>query len=145
MEVIGRTDKIDLPTLGLFDIETKIDTGAYGCALHCHHIEVVEKDNKKVLSFMVLDPSHPEYDDKVFYTEHFTEKDVKSSSGESEHRFVIQTVVELFHEQRTVEFSLTNRQEMKYPVLMGRKFLAGHYVVNVQLKDLSYKTKTKKK
>ncbi|MGB3468017.1 MAG: peptidase, partial [Cyclobacteriaceae bacterium] len=81
MIIIGRTDKIDLPNLDLFDIECKIDTGAYGNALHCHHIKVTESEGDRILSFRVLDPSHQEYADKTYYCREFSHKVVKSSSG----------------------------------------------------------------
>lgn len=145
MIVIGRKDKIDFPELDLFDIDAKIDTGAYGCALHCHHIEVIKKEDKEILSFKVLDPSHPEYEDKVFHAENFSDKIVKSSSGEKEHRYTIKTKMILFNKKRLVEFSLTDRASMKYPVLLGRKFLTKRYLVDVNLKDLSFQLKKIKK
>ncbi|MEO9485270.1 MAG: RimK/LysX family protein [Ekhidna sp.] len=145
MNVIGRKDKIDLPELELFNIEAKIDTGAYGCALHCHETEEVLRDGKRVLSFKVLDPEHPEFAEKDFHTANYSSKSVKNSSGESENRYTIETVVIAFGKRRTLEFSLTDRSEMRYPVLLGRKFLAEQYLVNVQLKDLSFTQKNEKK
>ena len=44
MITIGRRDRIDLPQLDLINLEAKVDTGAYGSALHCHHIEIVEEE-----------------------------------------------------------------------------------------------------
>lgn len=145
MIVIGRKDKIDLPELGLYNIEAKIDTGAYGSALHCHHILVCQKDGKEVLSFEVLDPTHPEYENKVFYVDHFHDKVVKNSSGQSEHRFVIKTDMILFNKRYKTEFSLTDRKDMKHPVLIGRKFLRKKFLVDVRLKNVSYNQKIIKK
>lgn len=144
MITIGRKDKIDLPELGFFDIDAKVDTGAYGSALHCHHVEVIERDGQPVLSFKVLDPTHPEYDDKPIFVSNFSDKVVKSSSGRAEHRYTIRTKVVIFKKKRTVEFSLTDRQEMKYPVLLGRKFLRKRFLVDVQHIDLSYNLKNNK-
>lgn len=141
MVLIGRTDKIDLPDLGLFDIDCKIDTGAYGNALHCHHIKVVQKDGVDVLSFKVLDPTHSEYPDRIYYAKNFSDKLVKSSSGKAEHRYIIKSSMVLFGKKRTVSFSLTDRASMKYPILIGRKFLTKRFLVDVQQKDLSFKSK----
>ena len=141
MHVIGRRDRIDLPQFGLNDIEAKVDTGAYGCALHCHHIEVIEKDGKDVLSFQLLDPSHPEYEDKIYHTSNFRDKKVKNSGGSTENRYTIKTEVIIFNKKRKVEFSLTDREKMKFPVLLGRKFLTKSFLVDVREKDLSYKLK----
>lgn len=143
MTIIGRKDKIDLPEFGLFDIDAKIDTGAYGCALHCHRTEVHVEDGVDTLSFMLLDPDHPEYEHKVFKTTHFSDKVVKSSSGLAEHRYTVYTTIRLFGEDMEVECSLTDRREMKHPILLGRKLLTKKYLVDVSLKNLSFKQKTK--
>lgn len=141
LTIIGRIDKIDLPDLGLFDIECKIDTGAYGNALHCHHIQVLEIDGVQTLSFRVLDPSHPEYADKTYYAKNFSKKAVKSSSGASEDRYIIKTSMILFGKKRLVSFSLTDRANMRFPILIGRKFLTKRFLVDVEKKDLSFKIK----
>jgi hypothetical protein len=138
---IGRKDKIDLPELGIYDIEAKIDTGAYGCALHCHHIKIITLDGEDVLSFQVLDPSHPEYKKKVFHFKHFDTKKVKSSSGVLELRYTIKTDLIIFNKKYRVVFSLTNRKRMKNPILLGRQFLAKRYIVDVVKKDLSFNEK----
>lgn len=144
MIVIGRRDKIDLPKLGLIDIEAKVDTGAFGCALHCHHIELIEQNGVETLSFKVLDPTHPEYEDKVFFVENFSSKDVKSSNGKMENRYTFETEIIIFNEKMIIEFSLTDRNEMKYPILLGRKFLSKRFLVDVLKKDVSFKNKKKK-
>lgn len=145
MITIGRKDKIDLPNLELSGLVAKVDTGAYGCALHCHHIEVIEENGIKILSFDVLDPSHPEYEKKVFRFEQFGDKVVRSANGQTEHRYTIKTKLIIFENTYSVEFSLTNRIEMKYPVLLGRKFLSKRFLVDVSLTNLSEKLKPKRK
>ena len=61
---IGRKDKIDFPEFNLQDIDIKMDTGAYTSSIHCHKIGTKEKDGKEVVVFTLLDPSHPQYDNK---------------------------------------------------------------------------------
>ncbi|WP_020527502.1 ATP-dependent zinc protease family protein [Flexithrix dorotheae] len=141
--VIGRIDKINLPELKLFEIDAKIDTGAYTSAIHCHHISVVKMDGKNVLHFKLLDPFHPDYNDKDFYFERFTTRNIKNTSGIPEERFTIKTVLEIFDEKIETEFSLTDREKMKYPILLGRRFLSGKFIVDVEKKDLSFKQKKK--
>lgn len=136
---IGRSDKIDLPDMQLFAVAAKVDTGAYTSALHCHHVEVREQDGVKVLSFKLLDPSHPEYEDKEYLFRDFEEKSIKSSSGYAERRYIIRTTTQLFGRTFDTEFSLADREQMKFPILLGRKFLRQHFVVDVGKKDLSFK------
>lgn len=133
---IGRIEKIDLPNLSLYNLDAKIDTGAYTSSLHCHRIEPIIKDGKDWVKFYVLDPDHPEYEETQFECPVFRVKPVKSSNAQVEERFIIKqkTTFSRFH--RTIELSLTNRSEMRYPVLIGRKFLTGKFLVDVSKKYL---------
>jgi len=139
--IIGRRDRIDLPELGLRNIRAKIDSGAYGSALHCSQIEVIVKNNKMVLSFVPLDQGYHGFTNKKYYFEHYKDKLVKSSSGESEHRYIIATDTIIFGQTIRTEFSLTDRSQMKYPILLGRKFLRKRFLVDVSQKEVSYKLK----
>jgi hypothetical protein len=144
LTVIGRRDRIDLPGLGFRNLKAKVDTGAFGSALHCSQIQVAKRSGKMQLSFVLLDPEHPLYKDEVHWAEDFREKKVKNSSGTIEQRYIITTPVVIFGKRITTDFSLTDRSDMKYPVLLGRKFLRKRFVVDVRLRDLSYKRKRKK-
>jgi len=142
--IIGRRDRIDLPELGISGIRAKIDSGAYGCAIHCSDMMVVHREGKEYLSFILLDPEYPQFTGTVHYFEDFRDKKVKNSSGDTEHRYTVHTDVVIFGRSIRTEFSLTDRSSMKYPVLLGRKFLRGRFLVDVSTKDVSSKKKGKK-
>lgn len=136
--IIGRKDKADFPEFGLKDINIKMDTGAYTSAIHCHNMDTKIVDGKEILVFTLLDPSHPEYDGMELSTDTFREKRVKNSFGISEKRFVIKTKISLFGKKYKLELSLSKRAEMRFPVLIGRRFLMGKFIVDSSLYDLSY-------
>lgn len=138
MLLIGRRDVVDFPEWNLTAIDAKIDTGAYGCAIHCHKIELIEEDGVSKLQFELLDPSHTDYVGKKYVVTSFREKKVKSSSGVQEKRFVVKTQMKIYGKVFKVEFSLTNRKRMKNPVLLGRKFLKNRFLVDVSKKNLSH-------
>lgn len=140
-KTIGRKDKADFPELMLTDLDIKVDTGAYTSSIHCHHIEEKEVDGEKCIAFSLLDPSHPEYNDKQFIAHHYTEKPIKNSFGQSEKRFVISTSIILFGEEYPIELSLSERSEMKSPVLIGRKLLNKRFLVDTDKINLSFKLK----
>ncbi|MBR9831582.1 peptidase [bacterium] len=129
--LIGRVEIVDFPKLELIGIEAKIDTGAYSTALHCHKIWVEEIEGKEVLHFDILDPDHPEYSEKIFTSKDFGQKKVKSSNGRKEKRYIIKTKIKLAGKTYLTDVSLTDRQKMKYPVLIGRKLLKNGYLIDV--------------
>ena len=141
---IGRKDKVNFPGLGLKDLDIKMDTGAFTSAIHCRKIEKKVKDGKKMLVFTLLDPTHPQYQHKEFSTEKYGEKRIKNSFGVSEKRFVVETDIILFGHKYPIELSLSERGEMRFPILIGRRFLMGKFIVDPSKYDLSYKRKKNK-
>ena len=139
--MIGRKDKGDFPDLEIKNIDIKVDTGAYTSAIHCYNIETKKVAGVEVLSFTLLDPTHKQFGDKEFSTDDFKVKRVKNSFGSSEQRYVIKTTIRLFRRRYPIELSLSQRGEMRFPILIGRKFLMGKFIVNPSKYDLSYKQK----
>jgi hypothetical protein len=134
MKTLGRSDRVDLPGLGLTNIQAKIDTGAYTCSLHCSRAEII--DNK--LEFVLLDEEHPEFTGMKFVFSKFDKREIKNSFGEAEMRFVIKTTIKIYDHLIKAEFSLSNRGNLKFPVLLGRKILRKRFVIDVTEKDLSF-------
>lgn len=136
---IGRIDKVDFPLLHLSGIDVKIDTGAYTSTIHCKNMKV-END---YLTCVFLDPEHPAYHEKEFTFNKYDVRVVKSSNGVSQTRYRILTEIELFGKIYPIFLTLSDREEMKYPVLLGRKFLTKRFVVDINKTNLSHKLKLK--
>lgn len=134
---IGRIDKADFPLLHLTNIEVKIDTGAYTSTIHCKNMKV-EDD---YLKCVFLDPEHPAYHEKEFAFDKYDVRVVKSSNGVAQARYRILTEIVLFGKVYPIFLTLSDREEMKYPVLLGRKFLTKRFVVDINKTNLSYKLK----
>jgi hypothetical protein len=137
MQILGRSDRVDLPGLGLENIHAKIDTGAYTSSLHCSSAKVVNGQ----LEFVLLDEEHPEFTGMKFKMSKFTQREVKNSSGEAELRYIIRTTIKLFNRKIRAEFSLSDREKLRFPVLLGRKILRNRFLIDVTKKDLYYHTK----
>ncbi|WP_051203291.1 ATP-dependent zinc protease family protein [Hugenholtzia roseola] len=132
--IIGRIERIALPDLALFQLDAKIDTGAYTSSLHCHSIQVLEKDGGRVLSCFLLDPSHPAYQNEPLFFKKFAQTRVKSSNGQLQERFKVKTQMQLGNHLFKVEFTLNDRSDMRYPILLGRKVLSKRFLVDVAKK-----------
>ncbi len=137
MQTLGRSDRVDLPGLGLTNIHAKIDTGAYNCSLHCSRAEIV--DGK--LEFVLLDEEHPEFTGMKFVFKKFDRREIRNSFGEAELRYVIKTTIKIYDYLIRAEFSLSNRGNLTFPVLLGRKILRDRFLIDVTKKDLSFEHK----
>lgn len=140
---IGRIDKVDFPEFFLEEIEVKIDSGAYTSSIHCSDIKEVRNDKESCLKFKLLDPNHEAYNNKEFSTKKYSSKLVKSSNGIAEERFMILTEIIIFNQSFSIHLTLSERKEMKFPVLLGRKFLNKKFVIDTTKTNLSHKLKHK--
>lgn len=133
-KLIGRIDKADFPDLGLKDIRVKIDTGAYTSSIHCAQI----KEENGLLKCIFLDMEHPSYNKKLLTFETYKKVKVRSSNGVLQERYAIHSTIRLFGEIHKISLSLSDRSDMRVPVLLGRKFLKGKFIVDPQLTYISF-------
>ena len=140
--IVGRRELVDFPQFQLWGVEAKVDTGAYTSAIHCSNIHLVtDVAGRQRLHVQLLDPSHPDFDGKPMEFADFSLRDIKSSNGEVQERYVIRAILRIFGEDFDTEFSLSDRSDMKYPVLLGRLLLRhGRFVVDVTRRNVSSKT-----
>ena len=117
-KVIGTFAQVGFPEFGIADVTAKIDTGAYRGALHCTKIRLSESKGLKTLHFSPFD--HP---DKEIIADDFAVRHVTSSNGVTEDRYFINTTITIDGHDYPIVLSLADRSEMKWPVLVGRRFL----------------------
>ena len=128
-QTIGRRELISILDLELYDLDAKIDTGADSNAIHCDEIFIDENNN---VHFTLLDEIHESYNGKKIVLPLYKMKQVKSSNGTLQYRPSIKVKVSFMGDTYETVVSLTNRKKMKYPMLIGRKFLAGKFIVDVE-------------
>ena len=133
-KIVGRVDKIDFPKLGLFNIDVKIDTGAYTSAIHCS--EIIEENNS--LRCIFNSDEHQNFGKTEIIFNNFSRTNVKSSNGFKENRYKIKSEVIFFGKTYKINLTLSTRDDMKFPVLIGRQFLKQKFIVDVDLENVSY-------
>ncbi|MBA2423207.1 MAG: ATP-dependent zinc protease [Chitinophagales bacterium] len=138
---IGRSDRVDFPEWQIFDIDAKVDSGAYTSSIHCENIDAFYLNGEHCIRFIVHDRGKPIITESKIYAS----KQVRNSFGQIEYRYSVKTIIRLFEESYPIELALTNRSSMKYPVLLGRKLLHDRFIIDVTTKNLSYKEKLKKR
>ncbi|MDX2287328.1 MAG: RimK/LysX family protein [Hyphomicrobiaceae bacterium] len=119
--MLGWEEWVSLPGLGLPAIKAKVDTGARTSALHAHMIEAFGPAHAPMVRFSVH-PIPRKTDVVVTCSAAIVDRrDVTSSNGETEKRYVIVTPIEIGDRCWEVEVTLTNRDSMAYRMLLGRQ------------------------
>jgi len=105
----------------------------------------MEVNGTEYLSFKLLDKKHPEYNGLEIRTTVFKEKRIRNSFGQAEDRYRVKLKIRLFGKIFNTFFTLTDRKKMNYPLLLGKTFLSGKFLVDVSLNNISYQQKIKNK
>lgn len=129
LPVIGWREWVTLPDLGIRRIKAKVDTGARSSSLHAFDIEPFERDGKPWVRFKVQ-PIQRDERTVAAEAELLEYRDVRSSSGEIDHRAVILTQVQIFGERWPIELTLANRDAMGFRMLLGREGFRGRLLVD---------------
>ncbi len=137
--MIGRRATAKLSLLGVSRIVAKIDTGAYSSTLHAENIHIREnEDGTKELVFNVVPGEHLSTKDgevRTVTTTDFFDQKVRSSNGQIQHRYSIKTRISIEGRVFPVVLTLSDRSEMGYPLLIGRRVLRSRFIVNVELNE----------
>lgn len=128
-KIVGSFEPVLFPEFqNIGEVIAKIDTGAYTGALHCTKIHEKTTDNGQVLHFSPFD--HPEVE---VVAENFAVKHVRSSNGDAQARYFIETEISIAGKTYPITLSLADRSDMKVPVLIGRRFLSKYrFLVDVR-------------
>lgn len=111
-------------------IKAKVDTGARSSALHTHDYEVFQRDGADHVRFH-LHPlrtsDSPELECVAPVSDY---REVKDSGGHPERRPFIRTRAKIGDIEWDIDLSLTNREGMKFRMLLGRAALAENFIVH---------------
>ncbi|MEE4254851.1 MAG: ATP-dependent zinc protease [Desulfuromusa sp.] len=131
---VGWREWFSLPELSIDRIKAKIDTGARTSALHAFFVEPFEQDGQKMVRFGVHPLPKQSSVEIICQSPIKDFRQVRDSGGHEEMRYVIETTIQLGERIWPVEMTLTNRDNMKFRMLLGRTAMRGMAV----LPDQSY-------
>lgn len=125
MQTVGWREWAALPELDIPAIKVKVDTGARTSALHAFEVKSFERDGSEWVRFRL----HPLQDN----TEHecvcecpvIDRRVVSDSGGHREERVVISTQIEFGGRRWPIEMTLTDRDSMRFRMLLGRTAMDG--------------------
>lgn len=124
--LFGWEEWVSLPDLGVPAIKAKVDTGARTSALHAFDIETFGPSARPKVRFTVH--PIPGRDDLIIPCSApiIDRRDVTSSNGERELRYVIASRLSVNGDSWPIEITLTNRSSMNSRMLLGRQALKDH-------------------
>ena len=142
---LGWREWVSLPDLEITWIKAKIDTGAKTSCLHAFSVKEFTVNNKKWVRFGI----HPHQKDTetelLCEAEVLDERIVTDSGGHKEKRYVISTEIMLANQRWPIEITLTNRDNMRFRMLLGRTAMEHKITVNPGESFLLGKPTTKSK
>jgi len=128
--MLGWREWVSLPELGIESIKAKVDTGARSSALHTFELEPFSEDGIAKVRFSI----HPYQHDLSIVRECVAnlvdQRNVTDSGGHTELRPVISTPVCMGGITKQIEITLTNRENMKFRMLLGRTAMHGDFSVD---------------
>ena len=125
-DIFGICEYVSLPDIGLVDVVAKVDTGAYSGAVHCSKISKITRknDGKKILRIIPSDKHAHQIE-----LEHFYNSYVRSSTGHRIRRYLFDTNIVIKGIAYKIRIGLSDRSDMNYEVLIGRRFLAENDII----------------
>lgn len=123
-EVFGIVEHVSMPDLGIFDVPAKIDTGAFSGAIHVTDLkEYLNEKGRRQLEFKLPATG------KTIQLSKFTRTYVRSSSGHTQRRYLFDTTIMVNNIEYPIRIGLTDRSDMVYEILIGRRFLHDHNIL----------------
>jgi hypothetical protein len=135
----GWLERVSLPDLGIAGVPAKIDTGARTSALHVISSRVVGNaagPSRRPILEITLAPGGSSRRRQVVRAPVREFLEVRDTSGRLERRPVIETTLELGPLRRRIRMTLTDRGDMRCPMLVGRTALGAGVVVDPSARNL---------
>ncbi len=131
--------KLHLPIIGAVEwariepanlwVESRIDTGADTTSIHAEEIQLIEKDGKRYVSFVLTDAlTGSRYSQELRLRRRVL---IKQSDGPDQRRYVVRMWVTVGQTRSRIDVNLTDRTNFEYPLLIGRNFLTDTMIVDV--------------
>jgi len=141
---LGWREWVALPDLGLPAIKTKVDTGARTSALHAFLIKPYTDAGVEMIRFLI----HPIQRNHDFQVECHTPihdfREITDSGGHREMRYVIRSQIVVANGSWPIELTLTNRDTMRFRMLLGRRAMENRFLVNPGVSYVNGKLRPRK-
>ena len=130
--IIGSQTLVSFPKSGIKMVPAKIDTGADASSIWATNV----KEKNGQLSFTLFGEHSPFYTGDVITTRDYKIRSIRNSFGNSELRYKVHIPLKINEASINVLFSLADRSENQFPVLIGKRTIQGRFLVDVSRNDI---------
>ena len=134
--ILWADDEIDLFKPSIMFLENK----GYKVIPVTNGKDAIDLVAENGIDVVFLDESHPQFTGEERMFTSYRQKKVKSSTGQEQLRYFVNGSIRLGDLEYTTEFSLTRRNGMRHPILLGRKLLNRRFVVDPSRKNITRKS-----
>lgn len=127
--ILGKVECVDFPHLGIQSVPARIDTGAKTSAIWAS--DIIEKEH--TLSFRLFSPISQYYNGVEIVTTEYGRTVVASSAGQPQERYKVKLAIRLGKRRILASFTLANRSQQVYPILIGRNTIMKKFIVDIAL------------
>ena len=128
--IAGWCEWVALPAFGILQIKAKLDSGARTSALHAVSSERYTVGGAPYVRLQIQPRQRDPGPNIVVETAIIDERTVSDSSGRRERRLVIASSLRLGATQWPIELTITNRDSMRFRMLLGRSAMQGHLIID---------------
>lgn len=110
-----------------FKLRARMDTGAKNASIDARDIQIQSRDGKQYISFLITNKRG-----KTILLERplIRYAKVRQDSGEPQIRPVIELTICVGNIKKAIEVNINDRSNLNYPMLIGRSYLSGSYLVD---------------
>src|SRR5690606_11748064 len=130
LETLGWREWIKLVDFADCDIKAKVDTGAKTSALHAYYVTPFERDGRLGVRFGMQPLQDTNSEELMCEAPVKDQRRVRDSGGHLELRFVIEARLRINGHTFVAEVTLTDRENMRFRMLLGRGALKNLYLVD---------------